>query len=488
MEKNDYARKIPEPCTIVLFGVTGHLSRHKLLPAFYDLFHRGLMPAGFGLLGFARREWSRGEFVLWAKKEIEQNCRTGFDEEAFSLMAPHFYFAKGTFDDEKSFENLKEIIEGASKDQGTQGRTLFYLSIPPAGFPLVIERLKESGVADPENPLQKVMVEKPFGRDLESAKKLDSLVKSAFSSPQIFRIDHYLGKEMVQNLLPLRFENPLFSSLWSGEVIDHVQISVTESAGVEGRSAYYEQAGAARDVLQNHLMQLLALTAMEKPEGQEGERERKIEVLKRCKIENLERTSARGQYGEGFEGGRLVKGYRQEEGVDPASLTDTFAALKINVDSPRWQGCPFYLRTGKRLPKRTAEIALILKGEAGEKEGMKGSVVFKIQPDEGVDVEILSKLPGKNLMRKARMGFSYEKEFAEKCPEAYEELIEDAMLGRSSLFPSEEETEYSWKIIDQLEDFWNRTPSTLEFYKAGSRGPASSDKLMERDGRKWRKL
>ena len=486
MEKNDYARKIPEPCTIVLFGVTGHLSRHKLLPAFYDLFHRGLMPSGFALLGFARREWGRGDFLSWVKGEIEQNCRTGFDEGVFSLMAPHFYFAKGTFDDEKSFKDLKGVIEGAGKEQGAEGRTLFYLSIPPASFPLVIERLKESEVADPLNPLQKVMVEKPFGRDLESARNLDSLLSSAFLPSQIFRIDHYLGKEMVRNLLPLRFENPLFKCLWSSERVDHVQISMTESAGVEGRSAYYEQAGAARDVLQNHLMQLLALSAMEKPEGREGEREKKIEVLKNCRIENLERTSARGQYASGFEGAKPVKGYREEEGVSPASLTDTFAALKINVDTPRWQGCPFYLRTGKRLPKRAAEIAMVLKPEreGGEKE----SVVFKIQPNEGVQVEVLSKVPAESLMKKIRMGFSYEKQFPKESPEAYEELIEDALLGRSSLFPSEEETECGWKIIDPLEEFWDKNPSTLEFYRAGSRGPASSDKLMERDGRKWRKL
>ena len=486
--ENDYARKIPEPCTIVLFGVTGHLSRHKLLPAFYDLFHRGLMPAGFALLGFARREWEREEFILWAKGEIEKNCRTGFEEDAFSLFSPHFYCAKGTFDDEESFIGLKRVMEGAEKEQGTKGHSLFYLSIPPSSFPLVIERLKESGISDPKNPLQKVMVEKPFGRDLESARDLDSLLRSAFGPSQIFRIDHYLGKEMVQNILPLRFENSLFQPLWSSQTVDHIQISVAESAGVEGRSSYYEQAGAARDVLQNHLMQLLALTAMERPEGRGGEKEKKIEVLKSCKIGDLSKTSARGQYIAGFEGGRFVKGYREEGGVSPSSLTDTYAALKVNVDTPRWQGAPFYLRTGKRLPKRCAEIALVLKKAKDAPEEMEESIVFKIQPDEGVKVELLSKAPAKSLLKKVSMGFDYEKAFAQKSPEAYEELILDAMLGRTGLFPSEEETEISWQILDQLEEFWRENPSTLEFYKAGSRGPASADKLMERDGRKWRKL
>lgn len=488
MEENAYARKIPKPCTIVLFGVTGHLSRNKILPAFYDLFHRGLMPAGFALLGFARREWTEEEFASWAEEEIKKNCRTKFDEGVFSLLRPHFYFAKGTFDNEESFLGLKKIIGRAGEEQGTGGRTLFYLSIPPANFPMVIEKLKGAGLAESENPMKKVMVEKPFGRDLKSARNLDSLLKSAFLPSQIFRVDHYLGKEMVQNLLPLRFENSLFEPLWCSQNVDHVQISVAESAGVEGRSPYYEQAGAARDVLQNHLMQLLALTAMEKPEGEMGKRERKIEALKSCKIENLARTSARGQYTSGFEGGEWVEGYRQEEGISPSSLTDTYAALKVNVGLPRWEGTPFYLRTGKRLNKRSAEIALVLKRAPGSCGQTGGCIAFKIQPDEGVEVEIASKAPGSGLMRKVSMGFEYEKEFAEKSPEAYEELILDAMLEKTEFFPSEEETEISWQIVDELEGFWKKAPSTLEFYKAGSRGPACAERLMERDGRKWRKL
>lgn len=485
---NGYAQKVPECYTTVLFGVTGHLSRHKILPAFYDLFHRGLMPSGFALLGFARREWGREEFILWAKGEIEKNCRTGFDERVFSFFSSHFYFAKGDFGDKESFFNLKKVIEKAGREQGTNGRTLFYLSIPPSSFPAVIERLKETGISDLKSPMQKVMVEKPFGHDLESARDLNSLLKSAFNPSQIFRVDHYLGKEMAQNLLPLRFDNPIFKSIWSSQNVDHIQISVAEDLGIEGRNFYYERAGAARDVLQNHLMQLLALTAMEEPEGEGGETEKKIEVLKSCKIEDLARTSARGQYTSGFEGGQFVKGYREEEGVSPSSLTDTYAALKVNVDTPRWKGAPFYLRTGKRLAKRAAEIALILKREPGAKEGSGGSVVFKIQPEEGVKAEIFSKIPGSRLTKKVPMEFSYEKAFSQESPEAYEELIIDAMINRSALFPSEEEIERSWMLVDQLENFWDQNPSTLDSYVPGSMGPLSADKLMERDGRKWRKL
>ncbi|MBO6003889.1 MAG: glucose-6-phosphate dehydrogenase [Aeriscardovia sp.] len=485
--ENSYWSPIPEPCAIALFGVTGHLSRHKILPAFYDLFHRGLLPAGFALVGFARREWSREEFALWTKEQIRENCRTKFDEEVFSLLCPHFYFSKGTFDDEESFRALKGEMERASKEQGAREK-MFYLSIPPASFPLVVERLKGCGLADPKDPFQKVVIEKPFGWDLESARSLNALLSSAFSSSQVFRVDHYLGKEMVQDLLPLRRENPLFGALWSSKYVDHVEISVAESAGVEGRAAYYEKAGAARDVLQNHLMQLLALTAMEEPKRGE-EREKKIEVLKSCSVSDLKRTSARGQYSAGFASGKFVPGYRQEPGVDPLSFTDTFAALKIQVLTPRWEGAPFYLRTGKRLAKRSAEVALVLKqNETLPSGGNANALVFRIQPGEGVWAEFSTKAPGKEILREARMGFSYKAEFAEGCPEAYENLALDAMLGRTSMFPSEEETELSWKITDELEEFWKREPSTLEFYEAGSCGPNSAAKLMERDGRKWRKL
>ncbi|MBR6440393.1 MAG: glucose-6-phosphate dehydrogenase [Aeriscardovia sp.] len=488
--ENSYSSLIPEPCAIALFGVTGHLSRHKILPAFYDLFHRGMLPAGFALVGFARREWSQEEFALWAKGEIRENCRTEFDEGVFSLLAPHFYFSKGTFGDEGSFEALKEEMGKAAGEQGAKGK-MFYLSIPPASFPQVVEMLKRGGLADPKDPFRKVVIEKPFGWDLESAKSLDSLLASAFSPSQVFRVDHYLGKEMVQNLLPLRFENPVFSALWSSECVDHVEISVAESAGVEGRAAYYEKAGAARDVLQNHLMQLLALTAMEKPENGESEREKKVEALKSCSVSDLKRTSARGQYSAGFASGRFVRGYREEPGVDPLSLADTFAALKVEVNTPRWEGAPFYLRTGKRLAKRSAEVALVLKRPLAASflpGGEEDCVTFKIQPGEGVWAKFSSKAPGKEILRGALMGFSYREEFAEGSPEAYENLVMDAMLGKSSLFPSEEETELSWKITDELEGFWRREPSTLEFYEAGSWGPSSAERLMERDGRKWRKL
>ena len=489
--ENSYSNRIPEPCAVALFGVTGHLSRHKILPAFYDLFHRGLLPAGFALVGFARREWSREEFTEWAKGEIRENCRTDFKEGVFSLLAPHFYFCRGSFDEEERFEDLKREMEKASREQGAGGRKMFYLSIPPASFPKVIERLKGCGLADLKNPLQKVVIEKPFGWDLESAKDLDSLLSSAFSTSQIFRVDHYLGKEMVQNLLPLRFENPIFSALWSSKYVDHVEISMFETAGVEGRAGYYEKAGAARDVLQNHLMQLLALTAMERPEGGESAREKKIEVLKSCSIKDLKRTSARGQYASGFAEGRFVRGYREEPGVDPLSLTDTFAALKVEVASQRWEGAPFYLRTGKRLDKRSAEVALVFRRpEAASPFFPAGqdSLVFKIQPDEGVWAEFESKAPGREILRDARMGFSYRSEFAGGSPEAYENLVLDAMLGDVSLFPSEEETELAWKITDELEEFWSLEPSTLEFYEAGSCGPLGAARLMERDGRKWRKM
>ncbi|MCW2607778.1 MAG: glucose-6-phosphate 1-dehydrogenase, partial [Frankiales bacterium] len=356
--------RVPEPCVLVVFGVTGDLARKKLIPAVYDLANRGLLPPGFVLLGFARRDWGDGDFEQLAHDAARKGARTEFREEVWKRLADSIRFLSGSFDDDAAFDTLASTLTELDSTHGTQGNAAFYLSIPPSAFPTVLQQMQRTGMADNSRSggWRRVVVEKPFGQDLETAIELNELVDTVFTSSDVFRIDHYLGKETVQNLLALRFANTLFEPIWNSHHIDSVQITMAEDVGIGTRAGFYEKTGAARDVLQNHLLQLLALTAMDEPVSFDAAslRTEKRKVLGAITLpKDLARYAVRGQYDQGWLAGERVKAYRAEEGVDPASVTETFAAVRLDVDTRRWAGVPFYLRTGKRLPRRVTEIAVV---------------------------------------------------------------------------------------------------------------------------------
>ncbi|VXB20190.1 MULTISPECIES: glucose-6-phosphate dehydrogenase [unclassified Pseudoclavibacter] len=491
-------RRIAGPSSLVIFGVTGDLSRKKLLPAVYDLANRGLLSPSFGLVGFARRPWSDDEFRAFVKENVEQHARTPFNEEVWTQLAKGMRFVSGEFDNDESFDSLKSVLDELDEDQGTRGNHAFYLSIPPRSFPEVTTQLRRSGLADErEDSWRRVIIEKPFGHDLASARELNSIVESVFSSDAIFRIDHYLGKETVQNILALRFANSMFEPLWNANTVDHVQITMAEDIGVSGRAGYYDGVGAARDVIQNHLLQLLALTAMEEPLSFNAKdlRQEKEKALAAVRLpRDLSLASARGQYGSGWQGGEFVRGFLEEDGMNPQSTTETYAALRVELDSRRWAGVPFYLRTGKRLGRRVTEIAVTFKQgplylfeEAQRTSLGPNALVIRVQPDEGVTIRFGSKIPGSGMhVRDVTMDFGYGHAFTESSPEAYERLILDVLLGDPPLFPRHEEVELSWKILDPVEEYW-ATQGQPELYKPGSWGPASATALLARDGRTWRR-
>ena len=492
--------RIAGPSALVIFGVTGDLSRKKLMPAVYDLANRGLLPPGFALVGFARRDWEDQDFAKVVYDAVKEHSRTEFREETWQQLLQGIRFVQGTFDDPASFARLRETVETLDVERGTMGNHAFYLSIPPKDFPTVARQLKESGLvgehSDEDSCWRRVVIEKPFGDDLESARALNSALEVAFPADSIFRIDHYLGKETVQNILALRFANELYEPIWNRNHIDHVQITMAEDIGVGGRAGYYDGIGAARDVIQNHLLQLLALTAMEEPISLSAEhlRAEKEKVLEAVQLpEDLSLAAARGQYAGGWQGGEKVNGFLEEEGMNPESTTETYAALKLEIATRRWAGVPFYLRTGKRLGRRVTEIAVVFKraphhlmGRASELG--QNALVIRVQPNEGVTIRSGSKVPGAGTqVRDVTMDFGYGHAFTEASPEAYERLILDVLLGDPPLFPRHEEVELSWKILDPIEQYWASLDSQPEQYAPGSWGPASADELLARDGRVWRR-
>ena len=490
--------RIAGPCGLIIFGVTGDLSRKKLMPAVYDLANRGLLPPGFALIGFARRNWAHEDFRNVVHDSIRDFARTEFREEVWEQLAKGIRFVPGEFNDDAAFDRLKTTISELDKAMGTMGNHAFYLSIPPRSFPEVTEQLKRSGLADPApEQWRRVVIEKPFGSDLASARLLNDVVESVFPADSVFRIDHYLGKETVQNILALRFANQLFEPLWNAEHVDHVQITMAEDIGVGGRAGYYDGIGAARDVIQNHLLQLLALTAMEEPISFNAAdlRAEKEKVLAAVRLpEDLATATSRGQYTGGWQGGEHVVGFLDEDGMNPESLTETFAAMRLDIGTRRWAGVPFYLRAGKRLGRRVTEIAVVFKRApqylfAQHQTSAVGqnALVIRVQPDEGVTIRFGSKVPGAGMqVRDVTMDFGYGHAFTEASPEAYERLILDVLLGDPPLFPRHEEVELSWKILDPIEEFW-ATQGQPEQYAPGSWGPAGADALMARDGRAWRR-
>ncbi|MDV3124811.1 glucose-6-phosphate dehydrogenase [Mycobacterium sp. 21AC1] len=490
--------RIAGPCSVVIFGVTGDLARKKLMPAIYDLANRGLLPASFALVGFARRDWADEDFGKVVYDAVKQHARTPFRQEVWDRLAEGFRFVPGTFDDEAAFERLSATLQKLDVERGTGGNHAFYLSIPPNAFPVVCEQLRKSGLAQSQGgSWSRVVIEKPFGHDLASARELNGVVNSVFPEESVFRIDHYLGKETVQNILALRFANELYEPVWNNQYVDHVQITMAEDIGLGGRAGYYDGIGAARDVIQNHLLQLLALTALEEPInfGPHELQTEKIKILSAVKlVEPLDETTARGQYAAGWQGGQKVVGLLDEEGFAKDSTTETYAAITLEVDSRRWAGVPFYLRTGKRLGRRVTEIALVFKRaphlpfDATMTEELgKNALVIRVQPDEGITLRFGSKVPGTAMeVRDVNMDFSYGSAFAEDSPEAYERLILDVLLGEPSLFPVNAEVELSWEILDPVLDHWadNGKP---EPYESGTWGPESADEMLRRTGREWRR-
>jgi len=490
--------RIAGACSLVIFGVTGDLARKKVMPAVYDLANRGLLNPRFALVGFARRDWEHEDFGQVVYQAVKQHSRTPFRQPVWDRLAEGIRFVQGSFDDEDAFTRLAETLEKLDAERGTRGNHAFYLAIPPKTFPTVCDQLYKSGLArPPEGRWSRVVIEKPFGHNLESARALNKSVNNIFPEESVFRIDHYLGKETVQNILALRFANQLFDPIWNAHYVDHVQITMAEDIGLEGRAGYYDGIGAARDVIQNHLMQLLALTAMEEPVSFAPAhlQNEKIKVLSATALaQPLDETTCRGQYTAGWQGGEKVVGVLDEEGFAKDSTTETFAAITLEVDTRRWAGVPFYLRTGKRLGRRVTEIALVFKraphlpfDATMTDELGTNALVIRVQPDEGVTLRFGSKVPGTAMeVRDVNMDFSYGSAFAEDSPEAYERLILDVLLGEPSLFPVNEEVELAWEILDPVLDNW-AAHGTPEPYEAGTWGPVSSFAMLRRTGREWRR-
>ncbi len=491
--------KIAGPCSLVIFGVTGDLARKKLMPAVYDLANRGLLPPGFSLVGFARRDWADQDFAQVVHDAVRENSRTEFREEVWQQLAEGFRFVPGDFNDDAAFDQLRRTVDELDRVRGTGGNHAFYLSIPPRFFNDVVGQLKEHGLANPaeEESWRRVVVEKPFGSDLKTAQELNATISEVFPPESVFRIDHYLGKETVQNILAMRFSNTLFEPIWNANYVDHVQITMAEDIGIGGRAGYYDGIGAARDVIQNHLLQLMALIAMEEPTSFDA---RHLRVEKRKVLESvvlprrLDLTTARGQYTEGWAGGVKVPGYKQEQDIPQTSRNETYAAITLNIESRRWAGVPFYIRTGKRLGRRVTEVAVVFKqaphlpfSDTATEQLSQNALVIRVQPDEGITMRFGSKVPGTAMeIRDVTMDFAYGGSFTESSPEAYERLILDVLLGEEPLFPRQEEVELSWKILDPVVKYWaeHGKPDT---YPAGTWGPPSADRMLARDGRAWRR-
>jgi glucose-6-phosphate 1-dehydrogenase len=498
-ERDRRLPRIAGPCGLVMFGVTGDLARKKLMPAVYDLANRGLLPPGFALVGFARRDWADEDFGQVVKAAVEKHSRTPFRETVWRQLAEGIRFVQGTFDDDAAFDTLAQTVDDLDRVRGTGGNHAFYLSIPPGSFPVVTKQLARSGLSGQDGDRwRRVVIEKPFGHDLASARELNDVVESVFPPDSVFRIDHYLGKETVQNMLALRFANQLFEPIWNAHYVDHVQITMAEDIGIGGRAGYYDGIGAARDVIQNHLLQLLALTAMEEPVSFDARelRAEKEKALSAVRVpKDLAAHTARGQYAAGWQGNEPVVGYLQEEGISPTSQTETFAAIRLDIDTRRWAGVPFYLRTGKRLGRRVTEIAVVFKraphlpfDNTSTEELGQNALVIRVQPDEGLTIRFGSKVPGTAMeVRDVNMDFGYGSAFTESSPEAYERLILDVLLGDPPLFPRHEEVELSWQILDPITSFWADQDTIPEPYASGDWGPDSAHAMMARDGRSWRR-
>ena len=485
-------RRTPDPCAFVIFGASGDLTRRKLLPALYSLAYRRLLPESFTVVGAARTEETDDEFRLRMEEAVKEFARDPFRQDVWEPLADGMRYVASDFADDRGQDELAKILTEFDDQRGTLGNHLYYFAVPPTAIPSLVEELGERRTSE---GWTRLVIEKPFGWDLGSARELNELLRPHFTEEEIFRIDHYLGKETVQNMLALRFANGIFEPIWNRQFIDHVQITVAESIGIEGRASYYESAGAIRDIFQNHLLQLVALTAMEPPIDFRSDqvRNEKVKVLRSIHTPGP-KSIVRGQYGRGFVEGEEVPGYREEPGVPPDSLTETYVAAKMFVDNWRWADTPFYVRMGKRLPRRETTIAIQFKQaphppfEEAATEGLRANtLVVHVQPDEGVSLSIGAKVPGAGMaIRSVNMDFLYGGAFRTGLPEAYERLILDAMLGDQTLFTRTDEVEEQWSLVDAIVAAWKRDRPGFPNYAAGTWGPPSANELIERDGRSWR--
>ncbi len=486
-------RRRPDPCLLVIFGASGDLTSKKLMPALYSLAFRRLLPEKFGIVGAARSEESDDAFRERMRQAVTDHARDPFKEDVWDELAKGMRYVTLDFADERGEDTLRDTLTELDSQLGTLGNRVYYFAVPPSGIGTLVEEIAKRRGAE---GWLRLIIEKPFGHDLASAKTLTKEIQEHFSENEVFRIDHYLGKETVQNMLALRFANGIFEPIWNRQFIDHVQITVAESIGIEGRAGYYEQAGAIRDIFQNHLLQLVAITAMEPPIDftADSVRNEKVKVLKAIDTPGP-RHVVRGQYGRGFVEGVEVEAYREEDGVAPNTMTDTFVAAKLYVDNWRWADTPFYVRMGKRLARRETTIAIQFKRaphppfEDGTAETLRPNVLLiHVQPNEGVSLAIGAKVPGQGMaIRTVHMDFLYGGTFREGLPDAYERLILDAMLGDATLFTRSDEIEEQWALVDAIVAAWQRDRPSFPNYPAGTWGPAASDELLHRDGRSWRR-
>src|SRR5438270_3621156 len=495
-------RTVPQPCSIVIFGATGDLTHRKLIPALYNLAADGELPPAVAIIGFARRPKNDDDFRKEMEEAVREFSRQAVRDEIWKTFSQSLSYHQSEFGDEAGYKSLAERLEETDNERGTRGNPLFNSAAGPDQFETILKNLKAAGLnRAKEGSWARVIIEKPFGTDLASARELNRIVNDAFEESQTFRIDHFLGKETAQNILVLRFANAIFEPLWNTRYIDHLQITAAETLGVEARAGYYEKAGALRDMVQNHLLQLLCLVTMEAPTDLRADsiRDEKVKVvraLRRIIGPEVAKDVVRAQYTEGAIGGQPVPGYRQEKGVDPKSMTETYVALRINIDNWRWADVPVYMRVGKRLPKSATEISVHFKKAPAvlfNKQTVKidqNVLVIRIQPDEGISLRMLAKIPGTSLrIEPVKMDFHYGTSFGKPSPEAYERLLLDAMSGDATLFARRDEVEEAWAFIDPIEEEWqNQKQNGLYFYGAGSWGPDEADELLARDGRAWRRL
>ena len=493
--------KTPEPLILVIFGASGDLTQRKLVPALYQLKKERRLPAEMTIVGVARRDWTHDYFREQMKIGIEEFSDGIENEELWSDFADGLFYCSGNMNEEESYQKLNTFLTQLDEQRGTRGNRVFYLAVSPKFFPPAIKQLGNAGML--KDPVKhRLVIEKPFGKDLSSAKVLNRIVQKVCQEQQVYRIDHYLGKETVQNLMVFRFANAIFEPLWNRNYIDNVQITVAETVGVEDRAGYYETAGALRDMVQNHLLQLFCLTAMEAPNGVAADsiRGEKVKVLQSthlADIKNLEKSAIRGQYSEGWMKGKKIPGYRQENNVEPGSTTATFVALKLMIDNWRWQGVPFYLRTGKRLPKKVSEIAIQFKNvpltifPSAAQQANPNILALRIQPNEGISLRFEAKMPGADLRtRTVDMDFSYGSSFGMPSADAYHRLLLDCMLGDQTLFTRADEVEEAWRVITPALAAWDIPcdPANVPLYEAGTWQPPEAELLLNRDGRRWRRL
>jgi glucose-6-phosphate 1-dehydrogenase len=499
----------PPLCTMVIFGVTGDLTHRKLMPSLYELVVDTPLPAAFSIVGFARRPWDDDKFRAEMQTAVTSALKDQVDTAGWQSFAQRLSYVSSTFDDPAGYVRLKEELDRLDQGRGTGGNRIFYLATPPSYYPIIINNLKAAGLAKRAIPTDsnqqgwtRLVIEKPFGHDLPSAIALNNEIAGTFSESQVYRIDHYLGKETVQNLLVFRFANGIFEPIWNRQFIDHVQITVAESIGIEGRGEFYEEAGALRDIVQNHMFQILSLIAMEPPGviDERSVRDEKVQVLQAIsplRGATIATDVVRGQYGPGWVGGAVAHGYHQQNGVAPDSSVETYMAMKLRIDNWRWAGVPFYLRTGKCLPQRTTEIAVqfnrvpaLLFAGSGTMPPEPNVLTLRIQPDAGISLRFAAKVPGAEMqIRSVNMDFFYGTAFSASGPDDYERLLLDCMRGDQTLFARRDEVEQAWTIVSPIQEYWARQPRpNFPNYEAGSWGPPEADAIIERDGRRWRRL